>query len=133
MPSREGKLTNQSRIMFRRAIPLSVEDEVLSALREALGNDLRVERVGEHLGPVLEQSIGRDAGGPTVVVAVGDDLKCEFGLCGVHREDGEVVDNQEVGATVATQRALELTVQLCASQLVEHAGGAGDDDAACGL
>jgi len=68
MPSREGKLINQSRIMFRRAIPLSVEEEVLGALREALGNDLCVERVREDLGPVLEQSIGRDAGGPAVVV-----------------------------------------------------------------
>src|SRR4029079_14366738 len=46
---------------------------------------------------------------------------------------GEVVDDEELGAAVAPQRAFELTVELGAGQLVEHAGGAGGDDAASGL
>src|ERR1700733_13469948 len=123
----------QSGGIGRRSIALSVEDEALGTLGEALGDDLGVERIGEHLGPVLEQAVGGDAGGSSVVVAVGDDLEREIGLCRVHGEHGEVVDDQEVGAAVAAERALELTVDLGAGEVIEHAGGGGEDDAARGL
>jgi type II secretory pathway predicted ATPase ExeA len=79
-----------------------LEDEVLGALGESLGDDLGVERVGEDLGPVLEGPIGRDAGRASEVVPLGDDLEGELGLGGVHGEDGEVVDDEQLGAHVAT-------------------------------
>jgi len=78
--------------VFRGSIAFPVEDEVLGAFGEALGDDLGIERVGEHLGPVLKQSIGRDARRAAVVVAVGDDLEGELGLRGIHGEDGEVIN-----------------------------------------
>jgi hypothetical protein len=78
-----------------------LEDEVLCALGEALGDHLGVECVGEDLGPVLEGPIGGDAGGASKVVALGDNLEGELGLGGVHGEDGEVVDDEQLGAHVA--------------------------------
>src|SRR5678816_2791815 len=119
--------------MRRGSIALSVEEEALGALGESLGDDLRVERVREHFRPVLEQAAGRDAGRATVVVAVGDDLEGKVGLRRVHGEDSEVVDDEEVGATVATEGSLELAVDLCAGEVIDHARGGGEDDAACGL
>jgi len=71
-----------------------VENEVLSTLGEALSDDLGVERVGEDLGPVLEWTIGSDAGRAAVLVAFGDDLEGELGLRGVHGQNGEVVDHK---------------------------------------
>src|SRR6185295_6649781 len=87
----------ESGCVLVRSIPLSVEDEALGALGEALGDDLGVERVGEDLGPVLEQSVGRDAGRAMVLVALGDDLEGEVGLRRVHRQHREIVEDQEVG------------------------------------
>jgi hypothetical protein len=58
--ARFGTTSNQVECV--NPIALSIEDEALGALGETLGDDLRVERVREHLGPVLEQAIGRDAG-----------------------------------------------------------------------
>src|SRR5437016_1000703 len=103
--------------MRRWSIALSVTDEALGTLGESLGDDLCVERVREHLRPVLEQAVGRDAGRATVVVAVSDDLESEVGLRWVHGQDSEVVDDEEVGPTVATEGALELAVDLCAGEV----------------
>ena len=63
--------------------------------------------VGKDLGPVLEGAIGGDHGRAAVVVALADDLKGELGLGGVHGEDGEVVDDEQLGADVAAQGVLE--------------------------
>jgi len=106
---------------------------MLGALSESLGDDLRVEGVGEDLGPVLERAIGRDASRSSVVVALGDDLEGELGLGGVHGEDREVVDDEQVGADVATQGAVEGAVDLGAMQVAEHALGGDDDDASGSL
>src|ERR1700677_4301256 len=110
-----------------------LEDEVLGALRESLGNDLSVECVGEDLGPVLERTIGGDGSRAAVVVSLGDDLKGELRLCGVHREHGEVVDDQEFGTDVTPHRTLETTMELGAMELIEHLGGSYQHDALVGL
>src|SRR6476646_7692566 len=68
-----------------------------------------------------------------VLVALGDDLKGEVGLRGVHRQHREIVDDQEVGTAVATECALELTVDLGTGEIVEHAGRGGEDAAPRGL
>ena len=47
----------QSGVVFHRAIALSVEDEVLGAFGEALGDDLGVERVGKTLGQSLNSRL----------------------------------------------------------------------------
>jgi hypothetical protein len=88
---------------------------------------------GKDLGPVLEQPVGRDAGRAMVLVALGDDLEGEVGLCRVHRQHREIVDDQEVGTAVTTECALELTVDLGTGEIVEHAGRGGEDDAPRGL
>ena len=106
---------------------------MLGSLGESLGNDLRVEGVGKDLGPILEWAIGSDAGGSSVVVALGDDLEGELGLGGVHGEDSEVVDDEQFGADVATQGAVEGAVDVRAMQFAEHALGGDDDDAPGGL
>ena len=77
-------------------------------------------RVREHLRPILERAIDGDAGRAPEFVTVGDDLEGKLGLGGVHREDGEVVNDQEFGANEATERALEDAVELSAVQLAEH-------------
>jgi len=58
--------------VLRLAIALSVEEEVLSAFGESLGDHLGVESVGKDFGPVLEESIGGDAGRASVLVAFRD-------------------------------------------------------------
>ena len=45
-----------------------------------------------------------------VFVALRDDLEREVGLRGIHGQHGEIVDDEEVDATVATESALELAV-----------------------
>ena len=60
-------------------------------------------------------------------------MKGELGLRGVHREHGEVVDDEQLGADVATQDAFERAVKLGAVQFVEHAWSRHDDDATGGL
>jgi hypothetical protein len=52
-----------------------------------------------------------------VLVALGDDLEGEVGLRRVHRQHREIVDDQEVGTAVATECALELTVDLGAGEI----------------
>ena len=106
---------------------LAVEDKVLAALGEALGDHLRVERVGEHLGPILEGSIGSDGGRAPVVVALGDDLEGELGLGGVHGEDGQIVEDEQIGPHVTAHRLLERAVDLRAGEVIEHLRGAGKD------
>ena len=88
--------------------------------------------IGKDLGPVLEGAVGGDGGGAAVVVALGDDLEGELGLGGVHGEDGEVVDDEELGSDVAAEGAFEGAVKLGAGELVEHLRGADEDDAPAG-
>jgi hypothetical protein len=116
-----------------RSEALSVEHEALGALGEALGDDLGVERVGEDLRPVLECAVRGDRGRATVVVALGDHLEGELRLRGVHLEHGEVVHEEEVGADVLSERALQATVQLGAVEVVQHLRRAHEDDAAVRL
>jgi hypothetical protein len=103
---------------------------VFCALGEALGDDLSVEGVGEHLRPVFEGAVGGDAGGAAVVVALADDLKGELCLSGIHLEGCEVVDDEQLGANILAQRFLEPAVELGAMELVEHLGRGDEHDAA---
>jgi hypothetical protein len=50
-------------------------------------------------------------------------------LSGVHRENGEVVDDEELGSDEASQGAIENAVELGAVQLAEHARRGDEDDA----
>src|SRR5262245_20543854 len=68
-----------------------------------------------------------------VLVALGDDLEGEGGLARSQRQHREVVEDQEIGTTVATECALELAVDLSAGEIVEHAGRGGEHDASRGL
>jgi hypothetical protein len=74
--------------------------------------------------------IGRDHRRAAVVVTLADDLKGELGLSGVHGEDGEVVDGEQLGADVATEGFLERAVKLGGVELVEHLGGGDEHDTA---
>ena len=85
--------------------------------------------VGKDFGPVFEGPIGRDHRRAAVVVALADDLEGELGLGGVHGEDGEVVDGEQLGADVATEGFLERAVELGGVELVEHPGRGDEHDA----
>ena len=106
---------------------------MLGTLSETLGDDLCVERVGEDLRPILERPIGRDQSGAAVVVALADDLERKLGLRGVHGEDSEVIDGEEIGADVAAQGFFERAVQLGGVQLVKHFGGGDEHDTLGGV
>ena len=96
-----------------------LQEEDLGPLGDALGNDLRVERAGKDLGPVLEGPVGGDAGRATALVAVGDDLEGELCLSGVHRQDGEVVDDEERGRCVLLEYALDQAVIVLGVAVLE--------------
>jgi hypothetical protein len=95
---------------------------VLGSLGQALSDDLGVERVGKDLCPIFERPVGGDAGRSSEVVTLGDDLEGELGLCGVHGEHGEVVNDEQLGAHVASEGAFEGAVDLGAVQVIEHPG-----------
>jgi len=66
-------------------------------------------------------------------LALGDDLEGEVGLRWIHRQHREIVDDEEVVASVTTECTLELAVDLGTGEPVEHAGRGGKDDATRGL
>ena len=59
-----------------------------------------------------------------MIVSLGDDLECQFGLRRVHSEDREIVDDEQVGADVRTQSPVESAVEFSAVEIVQHADGA---------
>ncbi len=65
-----------------------------------------------------------------MVVTLGDDLEGELGLRGVHGEDGEVVDGEELGGEVATKDAIKAAVELGAVEIVEQARRSDEEDPA---
>ena len=53
-----------------------------------------------------------------MIIALGDYPESELGLGRVHGEDSEVINDEELGADIATQGALERAVELGAGQVV---------------
>jgi hypothetical protein len=81
-------------------------------------------------GKEVSCSTARQAADPWPVDALkSDHLESELGLSGVNREHGEVIDDEQLGADVASQGPFESAVQLGAVQVVDHAGSGHDDDA----
>src|ERR1700690_4552796 len=88
-------------------VALPVEDEGFGVFGQALGDDLGVEGVGKDLGPILERSVGGDGGGATDLMALGDDLKGELCLGGIHGEHRKIVDDEQVCADVFAHGAVQ--------------------------
>jgi hypothetical protein len=66
-------------------------------------------------------------------MALGDDLKGELGLGGIHGEDRKIVDDKQVWADVSAHGAVEAAMQFGSMQIVEHARCADEHDTASGL
>jgi len=115
----------RSALVGHGAVALSVDDEALAGLGEALGDHLGVESVGEDTRPVLEGAVGGDGDGAPMGVAVADDLKGELGLGRIHLEEGEVVvDDEELGAeSIVPSKALSER-RLGSSHNASHAKSA---------